>query len=390
MLTTMRNVPLRRLVIALTWVLVIFAAFATGTGMYAAALALWPLVLVWWPWLLAGVIAVVVLGAWWLWWRLPKRQVNRLRLTIRDAKARADVEDNFRKTIGQLLGGAALLIGAGFAYLQFQQQQQSSRDVLISNQVGKGFELLGNKEKQLEQRLGGIYALEGVMNTSEQYYRPVLEALCAFVREETKASTGDGPPAADIQAALTVIGRRKAIGEGKPDLTYAYIPGANLVRANLDGANLSPANLFGAKLSSAFLNSAYLGGANLATADLSRAKLSSAFLNSANLTRADLGGANLGDASLADASLIGAILTYADLDGADLGGAFLSYAHLDGATLTRADLGGANLNGANLSRADLRRTEHVSQAQLDQACGTDARLDPGLTLQPCPTSPPAK
>ena len=68
-------------------------------------------------------VAVVVLaaavlgGAWWLWWRLPKRQVDRLRLTIRDPKARAELEDNYRKTIGQLLGGAAVLIGAALAYL---------------------------------------------------------------------------------------------------------------------------------------------------------------------------------------------------------------------------------------------------------------------------------
>ena len=31
-------------------------------------------------------------------------------------------------------------------------------------------------------RLGGLYALEGVMNTSSDYHQPVLEALCAFVR----------------------------------------------------------------------------------------------------------------------------------------------------------------------------------------------------------------
>src|SRR5215471_12180646 len=127
--------------------------------------------------LIAIVIAVLVLlfVVWWLWWRLPKWQVNRLALKIRDPKAQADVEDNFRKTIGQLLGGAAVLVGAGIAYVQFQQQQETSqkqfsaqqeasqkqfaaqqetsqkqfaaqqdaaRDLLISNQVAKGFELL--------------------------------------------------------------------------------------------------------------------------------------------------------------------------------------------------------------------------------------------------------
>ena len=59
--------------------------------------------------------AAALYGAWWLWWRLPKRQVDRLSLRIRDAKARADVEDNFRKIVGQLLGGATVLVGAGFA-----------------------------------------------------------------------------------------------------------------------------------------------------------------------------------------------------------------------------------------------------------------------------------
>src|SRR6516162_5709119 len=138
----------------------------------------------------AGIAALVVLwGAWWLWWRLPKRQMRYI--TAADPKARADIEDNFRKTIGQLLGGAAVLIGAALAYMQFTQQQQTSqhqfslqqqasRDLLISNQVSKGFEQLGSDK--IVVRLGGIYALEGVMNTSEQYYQAVLEALSAFVR----------------------------------------------------------------------------------------------------------------------------------------------------------------------------------------------------------------
>jgi ABC-type transport system involved in cytochrome c biogenesis permease subunit len=100
---------------------------------------------------LAAVAALLWLG----WWRFPKRQVDRLRLSVRDPKARADIEDNLRKTIGQLIAGFAVLIGAGFAYLQFTQQQQAShqqflqqqqasRDLLISNQVAKGFEQLGS------------------------------------------------------------------------------------------------------------------------------------------------------------------------------------------------------------------------------------------------------
>src|SRR5947209_5402073 len=82
-----------------------------------------------WAWWLAGVlgVAVAIFGGWWLWWWVPKQQVERLKFAIRDPKARADVEDNLRKTIGQLLGGAAVLIGAGLAYLEFTAQQETSR-----------------------------------------------------------------------------------------------------------------------------------------------------------------------------------------------------------------------------------------------------------------------
>jgi uncharacterized protein YjbI with pentapeptide repeats len=162
----------------------------------------------------------------------------------------------FGKTIGQLIGGAAVLIGAGLAYLQFTQQQQASHDLLISNQVAKGFEQLGSDK--IVVRLGGIYALEGVMNTSEQYHQPVLEALSAFVRN---AETGAGPPATDIQAALRVIGRRAAIGTGVPDLSNAQIPKADLYIANLAGANLRGADLSGAHLRGATLSGATLSGA---------------------------------------------------------------------------------------------------------------------------------
>jgi hypothetical protein len=111
-----------------------------------------------------AVLAVVVV--WWLWWRLPKRRMRSI--TAADPKARADIEDNFRKTVGQALGGIAVLIGAGIAYYGTQQTlqvneegarrgQQASRDLLISNQVAKGFEQLGSDKVVV--RLGGIYAL---------------------------------------------------------------------------------------------------------------------------------------------------------------------------------------------------------------------------------------
>jgi uncharacterized protein YjbI with pentapeptide repeats len=305
-----------------------------------------------WGWLgivIAVIVAVGIAGA--AWWLVPKWQMKSI--TTGDPKARADIEDNFRKTIGQALGGIAVLLGAVAAYLQFTQQQNAAHDLLISNQVAKGFEQLGSDK--LTIRLGGIYALEGVMNTSPQYHQPVLEALCAFVREGTIGMVINGAPATDIQATLTVLGRRSN-GPGAIDLARTRIAQADLVRANLTGAILSEANLVEADLIEANLTGATLLGANLT---LFRANLTGAILSEANLTNAHLFRATLTRATLTDADLTDADLTDADL--------------------SRASLSGATLLGAR----------GLSQAQLDTACGTNVHLPAGLTLvdKPCPPPP---
>src|SRR6516225_7391402 len=110
--------------------------------------------------------------------------------------------------------------------------------------------------------------------------------LSAFVRDGTKTKTDAGPPATDIQATLTVIGRRTAIGTGLPDLGNAHIPKAILYGANLSRAYLSDADLRGANLRDAFLRGAFLRGADLSRADLRRAHLSDAYLSGAILSGA--------------------------------------------------------------------------------------------------------
>jgi uncharacterized protein YjbI with pentapeptide repeats len=379
---------------------------------------------VWWLWSLWSpqwdgrtIIATAVAGLvplaaiWWLWWRLPRRQVARLALKIRDPKARADTEDNFRRTVGQALGGAAVLIGAGAAYLQFSQQQQTatqqiiaqqkiasdqiaaqqqtaevsrkaSQDLLISNQVSKSFEQLGSAKSAV--RVGGVYALEGVMDSSPQYRQPVLEALCAFVRDQTIGTTISTEPTIDIQAALTVIGRRPN-GSGRIDLSGANIPNANLFGAQL----LQSAILRGANLSRALLRQSYLHGADLMKANLSQADLRRADLTGANLERADLHDANLTIANLSGAYLNEANLSGAILSGAALNGAGLNGAKLTKATLRGADLSDTNLTGADLTDAELTDAKALTQEQLNLACGKPLLLPPGLVLnKSCPEPRP--
>lgn len=194
-------------------------------------------------------------------------------------------------------------------------------------------------------RLGGIAALEGVMKTSEQYRQPVLEALCAFVRDRTKTAT-HGPPAIDIQAILAVIGRWEAGIEGLDP------SGAHIV--DLSGAHIPYVRLFEAKLIGAILR---------------RADLSHADLRHAKLVGADLNGADLNDAYLSGADLRNSDLFGADLNGADLNG---------------ADLSGVALINADLSHADLTNA-FVAQSELDKACGDEAtKLPSDLHIILCP------
>jgi hypothetical protein len=178
---------------------------------------------------------------------------------------------------------------------QSAQAQQAVHDLLISNQVSKGFELLGSGN--LETRLGGICALEGVMNGSETCHQPVLDALCAFIAAHTICIIVGDHPASDTQATLTVIGRTQRT-RGNVNLSSVRIQGADLGRAKLPGAVLFFADLTHTILVEADLTGAYLNGAVMSRARLSAAILNGAYLTGADLTRADLSEAHLRGADL--------------------------------------------------------------------------------------------
>lgn len=73
-----------------------------------------------------------------------------------------------------------------------------------------------------------------------------------------------GPAPVDIQAALTVIGRRDVLHDRRrerPDLGGTCLAGVNVDRAKPTGANLTGAKLTGAKLTGANLTGANLSDA---------------------------------------------------------------------------------------------------------------------------------
>ena len=199
----------------------------------------------------------------------------------------------------------------------------------------------------VDVRLGGIYALQRIMQDSVRDQSTVVAVLCAFVRDHSTTATSStaGHPPTDIQAALTVVATRDPTRDTPAtvvDLTNAYLFGAYLSDAKFADAHLRGVNLVRAYMPRADLTGADLLGVVLARAYMPRAHLSGAHLSGANLIHAYLSGADLTRADLSGANLTHADLSGANLTGANLTGAYLTGANLTGATLTGADFTGAH------------------------------------------------
>jgi uncharacterized protein YjbI with pentapeptide repeats len=339
-------------------------------------------------------ITLVIAASIWLWWHLPDWQLppSGPGLSLKD---RFDLEDKMRSTIAQIVGGIVVLIGLLFTWRQLGATRKTleiSQEGQITERFTRAIEQLGNDK--LEIRLGGIYALERIARDSPRDHWPIMEVLTAFVREQTCVKDDESTtrsvntldsfeilrPRTDIQAILTVIGRRvRTYGNGedqKLNLAEIDVRGANLRGVHLEGANLVKAHLEKADLRDAHLEGISLQSADLREAHLEKAHLEKAHLSGAYLQRAYLGEAHLEGTDLSEAHLQHAYLGGAHLDEASganthMEGAFLKKASLRNTKLWEVCLNGAHLEGAHLEDAELRgaqlREAHLNEAYLDRA-----------------------
>ncbi|WP_261574908.1 pentapeptide repeat-containing protein [Frankia gtarii] len=290
---------------------------------------------------IAGVLAATAIAGVFV---LPGREYD-------DQQARAALQS------GLLTAAAALVVVVG-ALIALDETRQANAEIRRANENTHVRELYTRAVDQLGSdnvtiRLGGIYALERIAVDSPADQRTVVAVLSAFVRvrstalAQRSASRGGPddepqrpvPPAADIRAAVQVLGRLPS-RDGIP-------------RSDLNGADLT-------------------GPASLAQLDLAGANLAGTMLSRADLTGAVLSGADLTDARLREANLSGAWL-----DGANL-----TSARLSGADLTRAWLDDANLTNTRLSRADLTHVGALSQEQVDTARGDRSTRLPTWLVRP--------
>ncbi len=268
------------------------------------------------------------------------------------------------KTIISALGLIATLSAGIVLFLNYRNSQaemQLTQQRLITERFSKAVEQIGNTKEEVV--IGGIYSLERIAKDSPKDQWTIMEVLTSYIRknspipsniqqlkpEERKKALKKLPSVSiPVQAALTVIGRRKVENDQAGD-NLAETTDSNKIKI----LDLSQTNLREANLILANLNGANLNGANL---------------NGANLIRAYLNGANLYEANLIEANLIEAYLNGAYLNGAYLNGANLYRANLNGAILYGANLKGANLKGANLILAILDGARDLHPEQIKSAC----------------------
>ncbi|GAA2636392.1 pentapeptide repeat-containing protein [Actinomadura fulvescens] len=268
------------------------------------------------------------------------------------ADRRLELINHQRQSRHQNLNSVGILFGVVFTVASLVATAltlRTTQEGQITERYTKAAEQLGSKRREV--RTAAIHALGRIADDSARDHNTVMDLLASYVRERDPGPKAKLPhePHTDVQAALTVLGRRpRVLPGGRPlDLHNIRTPGIQLARANLRGANLT--------------------GANLNQADLTGADLRGANLIGANLKMADLRGAHLVEADLIDADLRGAGLSGAHLRGADL-----SPALLHGAVLSGADLSGADLGGADLSGADLRGVHGVSADEIRRIAITDS------------------
>jgi uncharacterized protein YjbI with pentapeptide repeats len=336
------------------------------------------------------------------------------------------VEDRVRlrieiiKTSASILGGTFFLLTLFFTWQNLRLTEEKNRADLLMDQERHRTDLFVKATKQLgdgrlEVRLGGIYALERIARDSEKDHWPIMEVLTAYVRENApwppddrsearkklpwvKIKDQETPsqekekgkeekkiqikPDTDIQAILTVLGRRQRKHENPEkqflDLSRTDLRGAGLIAAHLEKAILYQAHLEGADLYQAHLEKANLWKSHLEKAIFSKARLEGANLREAHLERADLSWANLEGAILEKARhLKRAVLEKTNLEEANL-----RLANLEGAILTWAYLEGANLNGTDFRKAINLEKNQVIQAKCWPLAFFDANLLEALGLPP--------
>lgn len=360
--------------------------------------------------MIATIVAILILGAIIYFFGIkPIAQLNQMK-SILETKDYLQLRNNVLGGLAQALGGAILLIGLFFTWRNVRATEANIRatqkstakslaiaqEGLLTDRFARAIEQLGNQDS-LATRLGGIFTLEQIAKDSKEYYKPIVELLTAFVRQNSPYAGGGSDetqkPAIDIQTILIVLGRRTRFSEDGPENPLNLIA-TNLRLLTLIDCHFEHAIFARSNLQGAFFSGGHFEKASFTKCNMNKAVLENAYLEDAIFINTSLEGANLfgvhGEkanfvmaqaqetyfikAHLKGARFMQAKLKKAYFDEADLRGANFMRADLQEADLTKAlligaDLVGANLSDANIEGADLTNVTGLTLEQLKTTYG---------------------
>jgi uncharacterized protein YjbI with pentapeptide repeats len=276
-----------------------------------------------------------------------------------ESSERLAAESDVRSSLLQLIGGSLLAVGLVYT----ARTVRLTREGHITDRYSSAIEQIGHDRRDV--RIGGIFALERIARDSAPDRATVVAVLTAYVRTHT-TSAPRTPKAdridVDVQAALTVLGRRPGIPEEtrRLDLTHCGLVGADL-SGNFDGA------LFLYSL----LEQAVFTGGSLIGADLSFSKAKTVGVNGLSARGAHFVHAEFVHCWFIDSDLTGADFYGCDLSGSDMGqrygdgGPESPASRLNGARFTEAKLVATNLGGSDLSGVGGLTPDQLSESLTD-------------------------
>jgi uncharacterized protein YjbI with pentapeptide repeats len=375
-----------------------------------------------------GVFALIV--ALLVWSFVPILIVKRFKTT--SLKDNADIEDNYRKTMGQAIGAVALIVTFAWTFYkdresidlsrdqfqaqakqskaqaeQFTEQQKQARDQFINQQFIGAAGLL--KEESVSTRIAGLYGIEQIASTKQPadaanpYLIPAIHTAIGFVGKTTTPGPPMKPIGADKQSAITILAHLNENHQLDVDLRNANLARADFRRSGTKAFTLSDfegAVLYGADLSGLDLTGAKFGGSYMSYLEArelnefppqdkfeNTRKQFAVYLDGATLVQANfdyvsMSGASLTEACLASASFVWTNLSRVSFQSAHMAGgspecdpagnknekAYFPHAVLVGTNFDGVDIEGVSFFAANLSGTDFSNANNVDKADFQNAC----------------------
>ncbi len=282
-------------------------------------------------------------------WQLSK--ISKKRRGTLDLDKYLGLENEYRKTTAQIVGGLYVLGGFAFTWFQLVATQHSivlSEERLVADRYSKAIDQLGQSTTQT--RLGGIYALGSISKNSPEYVSIVDNVLASYVKQNCHQ---DSALKEELQASIDILTRKQF---------YDFQSGE--VK---DGINLSKVKLNGFDFNKSSLRNARLTEADMDRSDFVEADLSGLNANGTTFFRADLDRAIIEHAQLFGADFSQASLVGASVKNCNLKLAKLKEADLSKAIFTGCDMKDVDLENAKLYGTDLRDTKGLTKELLKNA-----------------------